>query len=113
MEGTSDSFLKRAVGVSPRQWIKIGGVDIEATYDTGSQVTTVTESFFRKHLGGELSEHQWFRLTAANGLNIPLAGYVVADVTVGDEVISEAVIMVTKDPPVQPECPCLLGMNII
>lgn len=40
----------RVLGKRPVLTVKMGGVDIDCLLDTGSQVTSVTESFFRKHL---------------------------------------------------------------
>ena len=114
---TRDSFWTRAVGKCPRVTLKIGGVKIEAVVDTGSQVTTVTEAFYAKHLGKSLflaPRNKYFTLTAANGLGIPLSGYLVVEVQVGTEVIQDAVIMVVNGAPTGPEQPpCLLGMNIL
>ncbi len=65
----------------PMKSIQIGGVALEAIVDTGSQVTTLTESFFCKNLDAETlkQHHRSFKLTAANGLEIPLSGCVVTD----------------------------------
>ncbi|XP_058632049.1 uncharacterized protein LOC131540807 [Onychostoma macrolepis] len=44
-----------------------------------SQVSTISESFFQQHLGGDdedmLSTAGWLKITAANGLDIPYLGY--------------------------------------
>lgn len=47
-EGTSrDRFLERAVGTCPMVDLKIKGVPVSCLLDTGSQVSTITEEFFR------------------------------------------------------------------
>ncbi len=52
-EGTSqDRFLERAVGTCPMVDLKIKGVLVSCLLDTGSQVSTITEGFFREHLCG-------------------------------------------------------------
>ncbi|KAK9519917.1 hypothetical protein VZT92_022616 [Zoarces viviparus] len=50
---TKERFLERAVGKCPEVDIQIGGVPLRCLLDTGSNVSTLTESFFRDHLDGE------------------------------------------------------------
>ena len=111
-----DSLWEKAVGQTPKSHVKIGGVELEATLDTGSQVTTVTEAFVRNQLSpGELrsmSGVSWFKLTAANGLEIPLAGYLITDIEVLGTRLSDQVVMVMKDS-VRSTTTCLVGMNIL
>ena len=57
------------VGKCPVVTIKMGGVDGPCLLDTGSQVSTVTESFFRQNIApgdSELASCHWLKLTAAN-----------------------------------------------
>ena len=92
----------------------IGGVEVPAMVDTGSQVTTLDARFFREFFGGSRLEptSRWFKLTAANGLDIKVEGYLVADVLLRGQRIEDAVIIVTNVPG---PCatPCLLGMNVL
>ena len=52
----------------------MGGVSVPSLLDTGSMVTTMSESFFRNYFKeAELKEtSNWLYLKAANGLEIPL-----------------------------------------
>lgn len=72
-------MLQRAVGTCPLVEFSICGVTTEGLLDTGSQVSTVTEKFFRDNLCGKddgiLSTAGWLKLTEANGLEIPYLGY--------------------------------------
>lgn len=53
----SDSYrnrlLQHAVGRCPVVDLKIGGVGVSCLLDMGSQVSTITEHFFKEHLAGE------------------------------------------------------------
>ena len=114
-EGDAEgSWAERAIGESPKLKIKIGGAELMATVDTGSQVTTVTESFVQRELMQvqPLRKLSWFRLTAANGLEIPLAGYLVADINIMGKTLKDQIVMVLKESPGR-QSSCLLGMNII
>ena len=59
--------------------MKLEGVHVRCLLDSGSQVSTITESFFNKHFRHRRSElldtNKWITLTAANGLEIPYIGY--------------------------------------
>lgn len=57
----------------------MGGVKVPSLVDTGSMVSTVSESFFCQYFepwGQEcLRSCHWLQLRAANGLAIPYIGY--------------------------------------
>ena len=102
------------MGETPRTTVSIGGMEVVATVDTGSQVMTVTEDVVRSWQDRPVRPLPIasFKLTTANGLDIPLAGYLVADVTVGGQTVRDAVVMVLKRQPGR-VAPCLLGMNVL
>ena len=84
--------------------------------DTGSMVTTITQSFFAQHFQGNLNSCHWLELRAANGLEIPYLGYLETDVEVLGKVVPGRGILVVRDPPAhlhQPHVPGVLGMNVI
>ena len=89
--------------------------------DTGSMVTTVTEDFFRKNLQDEcnMMDNSFYCLKAANGIDIPYAGFMSTDITVGEETITDVGVFVTKTPSDagtkrrRENIPGLLGMNVL
>ena len=112
------SFLRKAVGRSPVAEVKLDGLVCTGTVDTGSQVSLVSQTFYEEHLErrcGKLEDSpRWFRMTAANGLDIPYAGYVVAPRLEVDGVpMQDKVIFVTGRLPIPEESSILLGMNIL
>ena len=55
----------------------MGGVTVPCLIDTGSMVTTITESFFQEHFHHlQKKDCKWLGLKAANGLDIPYIGYI-------------------------------------
>ena len=71
--------FSRTIGKCPVIKIKIQDVTIPCLLDTGSMVSTITESFYRKFiepLGTKLNSSSVINLKAANGLNIPYVGYI-------------------------------------
>ena len=101
------------MGRSPEVVISVGGVEVKALVDTGSQVTTLPLSFVKGQLSERTLErpHHFLKLTAANGGDIPLAGVLAdVDVVVNGETVKGVNIMVTHDNNVNQ---CLLGMNVL
>ena len=97
----------------------MGGAQVLCLVDTGSMVSTVTESFFLQHFqpwGHErLQACNWLKLRAANGLDIPYVGYLELDVELCGTSVPRCGVLVVKDPPgaVSAQVPGILGMNII
>ncbi|XP_047673938.1 uncharacterized protein LOC125145409 [Tachysurus fulvidraco] len=117
-EGTSrDRFLEHAVGTCPMVELKIKSVPVSCLLDTGSQVSTITEEFFRVHLFGDesdvLSTYSWLKITAANCLDIPYSGYMELDVEVMGMTLPECVFLIVKEAPSPTSVAVHIGMNII
>ncbi|KAK3700941.1 hypothetical protein QZH41_005652 [Actinostola sp. cb2023] len=72
-EPDTQDIYERAVGKCPAVVVEMGGVQVNCLLDSGSEVSTITESFFKKHFQGKdlLCTSGWLTLTAANGLDIP------------------------------------------
>ena len=96
--GEASQSKEKAVGPTPLIDVLISGIKVKAVYDTGSQVSIVSEKLYReKFRGVELKTGTWYRLTAADGLDIPLLGYLVTEVVVGgDEPVQNVVVMVAR-----------------
>lgn len=116
---TKERFLKNAVGECPEVDIQIGGVPLRCLLDTGSHVSTLTESFFRNHLhGGDEDMHstaKWLKITAANKLPLPYLGYVELDIQAMGLTIPECGFLIIKDDDskeTDPSPPGIIGMNI-
>ena len=103
----------------PETLMEVDGKAMMAVIDTGSEVSTVTKSWFDEHLRGRpLQQTSWLSVKVANGLDIPYVGLLEGRIRVfGQE--CHASILVIKDT----ACPltrsrrrqtlALLGMNIL
>ncbi len=101
----------------------MNGMDVPSLLDTGSNVTTLTKSFFMSHFHSDqpkINTCKWLNLSAANGLAIPYLGYVEVNVTVLGRVFHDCGVLIVEDPPSstslheqKEKVPGLLGMNII
>lgn len=96
---------------------------VPSLLDTGSMVTTNTETFFRKYFQAQVQDQlqscSWLQLKAVNGLDIPYRGYVELDVEVLGKVLPRRGILVVKDlldvgaRKRKESVPGLLGMNVL
>ena len=97
----------------------MGGVEVPCLLDTGSMVSTITETFFKSNFEpwgqDRLRLCHWLQLRAANGLAIPYLGYLELDVKLCDKDIPGCGVLVVKDPTggSPSHVPGILGMNII
>ncbi|XP_029766793.1 uncharacterized protein LOC113406182 [Terrapene carolina triunguis] len=114
-------FCGRAFGDCLTVDITIAGVRTRCLIDTGSEITTISESYFRNCLKErDLTMHntRFVQLTAANGLAIPVVGCLEADVGYMGRTIPGKCIFILKDTAsgktlMENRVPGILGMNII
>ena len=98
---SKSDVLQRAVGKCPEITVSIEGTPCLCLLDTGSEVSTVTESFFRDLLQGKPQLHdvtKWMRVTGANHLEIPCIGYMEINVEAYGKAIEKVGFLVVKDP---------------
>lgn len=104
------------IGECPNVFITMNGNAVPFVLDTGSQVTLLTKSMFKKYLQGtgltSVDGASWLTLRAANGLKIPYVGYALVDCTVGSIQVQQKGVIIVDDECLGPD-KGLLGMNII
>lgn len=98
--------------------ISVDGVKTCCLLDTGSEVTTISESHFKQHfIGKELSPAKWVKLTAANGLDIPGVGCLYTDIECFGKRLTGKCVFVLRDAATSgkgsSEVPGILGMNVL
>lgn len=111
-----NDFLNKAVGECPRVQVTVGGVPIECLLDTGSQVSTISESVFNKcfkPLGVIPRDVSYLRLTAANGLDLPYVGCMETDIELFGKTLVNQAVFVVKDSTCANSLPGILGMNVL
>ncbi|XP_028284738.1 uncharacterized protein LOC114450669 isoform X1 [Parambassis ranga] len=111
------------MGRCPVVEVGMGGVVVPSLLDTGSMVTTITESFFKEHFGhltdSQLRECAWLDLRAGNGLKLPYLGYLELAITILGKCVPRKGVLVVKDPEDphmlqrKMQTPGVLGMNVI
>mgnify|MGYP005948850939 CR=1 FL=1 len=115
-------FHSRVIGKCPVINISVSGINLPCLVDTGSMVSTVTESFYRKFiepLGTSLIQNSFIQLKAANGLEIPYIGYIEVDVHYLGNILKQRGLLIVKDSTDdstrkrKEAVPGVIGMNII
>lgn len=91
--------MERAVADCPEVEVLLEDITINCLIDTGSQVTTITESFYRR-----LSDMHLFnvgnmiRITGANELEVPCLGYIEVGIKISGVLVPLVGVLVIKDP---------------
>ncbi|KAK0150653.1 hypothetical protein N1851_008246 [Merluccius polli] len=118
--GSTCASFGQLVGKCPVLEVCMGGVMVPCLIDTGSMVTTVTESFFNRHFSHlQKKGCNWLGLKAANGLDIPYTGYIELDIFVLGQRILGRGILIVRDPSGvtlqnrKAAAPGILGMNVL
>ena len=101
------------VGQCPNIEVTMEGIRLKGLLDTGSQVTLMQQSFFDEYFSpAKLGKKPlFFRLKAANGLDIPYTGYAVLDAEIEDIRVPGRGVVIVKDE----HCtkPFIVGMNVV
>ena len=107
------------VGRCPTVDVLLGEIPVRCLLDTGSNVSTITESFFEQHFCPTLKNGEWLAFSAVNGLGIPYLGYFEKDVRAPGKTVKGREILVVRDPLDAATLNraqavlCILGMNLI
>ena len=111
--------MTRLVGECPTTKATFGGKEVVCLFDTGSQITTVTESWVRANLTVDVEPSTFLTLRAANGLEVPYCGIIKVCVDVCGTKLEAVPVLVVRDPSdpssavKKASVPGLLGMNVI
>ena len=124
---TKSCVLKRAVHHCPSMSMEILGQRIPSLLDSGSMVTLICETYFKKdilpllkRLTGDLTEaHSLFWLLTANNQVVPVSKYFEADVTLLGFQIPQVGFLAVEDPHALLESQCdtqlpgVIGCNLL
>ena len=96
----SGSIFRKAVGQCPESVVRLGASEVCCLLDTGAQVSTITESFFREHFPETdlVDVTAFISISGAQGLAIPYLGYVELPLTVLGHSFNNMGFLVVKDP---------------
>ncbi|KAL6489612.1 hypothetical protein MHYP_G00033530 [Metynnis hypsauchen] len=116
-EITREQIIERAIGKCPIVDLKLSGIPAHCLLDTGSQVSTITDKFFKEHIGDSenmLATTSWLKIAAANGLGIPYQGYVELEVeTMGLKIPNCGFLVLKPSANSVVSEECIIGMNVI
>ena len=98
--------------------VLIEGVKTRCGLDTVSEVITISEAHFKKQFEGKrFSPAKWVKLTAANGLDIPVIGCLYAKIECLGRKLHGKCVFVLRDDTINMEerssVPGILGMTVL
>ena len=106
-------FFDAASSPCPKSVVNVAGVELEALIDTGAQVSTMKEEEWNKLTKKTLHQApSWFKMSAANGTNIPYLGFIMAEVVLYGTRVQDSIIFIVPDT-CNPSAPVILGMNVL
>ena len=120
--GERGSIVSNAIGKCPEASVKVGDVELRSLLDSGAQVSTITERFYREHLMGKydlVDTSTFINITAANGWSVPYVGYLELDVSIMGTTYPQMGFLVAKDAEAnhfaarKREVPGVIGSNIL
>ena len=116
----SSSVMNRIVGEANEEMATVNGVPCKSLIDTGSQVTTISESFHKKHLSDvpikPLSD--FLTIEGAGGQDVPFLGYIALELTFpfeacGCEEACGVLTLVVPDNNYNSRVPLTVGTNVL
>lgn len=111
--------MKFGVGKCPHSTLGLGGTKIPCLIDTGSNVSTIREAFYRQRLEEKcptlVDPSSWLTITATNNLAVPYVGYFQVTVDVLGCSIPNVGFFVKRSQPGEneEEAPILVGCNLL
>lgn len=122
--GSTDQSIdvSKIIGTCPTVNVKMNGISINCLLDSGSQVSTITESCF-SNVFLQMQDLQdcssYFKLTAANGLAIPMCGMLIVSIELCGQIYDDVHVLVVKDSlntnmrERKEDVPGILGCNVL
>ena len=109
------SKIKNASAKCPTTTMEINGHQIKCLLDTGAEVSTISENFYRKYLSSSelLDTTKFLKLSAANNLQIPYLGYIEVDVNINGSQFTNVGMLVENVSKKADSIQAVLGCNIL
>ena len=85
-------------GQRPTATVTINGHEVTAQLDTGSEVTTVTETWAAAHLQNLPLQQAYLKLWAVHGVEVPYSGILLVDTEIFGTRCPDVPVLVVKEP---------------
>lgn len=107
--------INSAAAKCPETYIEINGVKVKCLLDTGAQVSTISEHFYKKYLpASKLSNtSKILKLSAANKLQIPYLGYTEVCLRIQDTMYTNVGMIVESVTNCNDPIQVVLGCNVL
>ena len=88
------------VGESPIMKATMAGVKVNCLMDTGSQVSLISEGFFREHIQSAecnvIAANNWLTIRAVDGLEVPYVGYFETHIVISGVTVRNRAVLVVR-----------------
>ncbi len=119
--GFKDEFLPQGlIGQRCIASVFVEDIECESLLDTGSQVTTISETLYLTHFSSLPIQpiHALFEVEGAGGQHVPYLGYIQVVITfpctvIGAEVELSSLVLVVPDCHFNSRVPLLIGTNVL
>ena len=121
-DASSGSTMERVVGGYPEATsVVVMGAEVRCLLDTWSQLSTLTESYYRQHMESNVKLvdiSSIFRVNSSQGSDVPFIGYVELDANIMGRLFPGLGFLIVRDPTDTPiatrkmEVPGVIGSNI-
>ena len=107
--------IRKATARCPTAVVKINGHPINCLLDTGAEVSTISESFFKNYLSSSelFDTTKYLKLSAANKIQIPYLGYIEVDLKVSGCQFDNVGMLVENITSESDSVQAVLGCNIL
>lgn len=112
--------MDHVIGKCPGVVAKIADIPVKCILDSGAEISTITETFYRKHFADcKIKDVTWLKISAANGLEVSCIGYIETPLTVFEHTLDKVGILVMEDLKDETsrkrkeEFPGILGSNVL
>ena len=119
IHSTDNEHFESLVGPSFSTTITVEGIDVSCLIDSGSQVSIMTESLYKKYFS-HLPLHNVSTLTVmgAGGNIVPYLGYIAVDLslpkaTFGADMSPSVLMLICQDNALSKKIPVILGTNVL
>lgn len=109
-----DSTHHKLIGEPNELVVEIGGVSCNALLDTGSMVTTISETFYTQYLDCQLNPvTDLLHIQGAGGHRIPYRGYIAVDLCIPSCPTQTLPVLVVPEDSYTDKVPLIIGTNAL
>ena len=97
-QATGDRSMAELTGQCPTATVTINRLEVTAPLDTGSEISTVPETWAAAHLQDLPPQQAYLFLRSVNGAEVPYSGILLVDIDIFGTMCPDVPVLVVKGP---------------